>query len=343
MGILSRLASLRLFFICLFLLLAACILGGVIPQRESFEKYQELFGTRAAVWIMDLRLQDVFGSFWFIGLLGLTGINLLACSFQRWKALSKRTGVLIAHTAVLFIFAGGIVRALFSERGFLPLAVGTETQSMILEDGRPGPLPFSVGLKDFRIHYWEQEKHRIHAFRVADGLHEWVEASVGQKKLFNPIGIWVQSVRFYPNFAMGKEGPFSRDEARENPAILVQVESGGKSWREFLFAHFPDFHHNEKETPVRLIYEYLPGRIKQFESRLAITQAGREVLAGTIKVNSPLQFGGYRFYQSGYDPKNPAFSTIQVSKDPGVPLIYLGFGLLLFGLGWAFLSHPGRV
>lgn len=338
----NRLSSIRLFFFSAILLLLACALGGIIPQGEPPEKYHEMFGHVLGPWIVSLGMAQVFQSFWFSSLLALSALNLAACSVKRWKAVRARPGVFLSHLAVLMIFAGGIVRGLFSQRGYLPLEKGRSSEVFYLQDGRQAPLPFSVTLKDFRLHYWTKEEHKLHAFRTSDGLHEWARAKVGGKVLFNPIGIEVRTLRFYPNFTLGASGPSSLNEARENPALEVLVREEGEKGRRFLFARFPDFAYGGKSSPVKLVYEYVPGKVRQFESLLGISVEGREVLEKRISVNSPLEHQGWRFFQSGYDPKNPDFSGIQVSKDPSVPLVYGGFSLLLIGLGWAFLTHKGR-
>lgn len=62
----------------------------------------------------------------------------------------------------------------------------------------------------------------------------------------------------------------------------------------------------------------------------------KTLASGRLSVNSPFQYGGYTFYQSGYDPRDPDFSSLQVSKDPGVPFVYAGFIILPFGLYLSF-------
>lgn len=341
MNILIRwIAGLRVFFVLLIFLLIACVLGGVIPQGEEAQKYHEIFGHAGASFVLTLGLNQVFSSFWFLALLALAGSNLIACSLTRWKALQRRPGVVIAHLAIVFIFAGGIVRGLFSQHGFLPMEIGEEARSFIGDNDVSVKLPFGVKLKDFRVHYWEEEKHLVHAIRASDGFQEAMAVTLGKESWFNPLMVGVTPVRFYPNFIIGEKGPSSHDEARENPALEVKVKTGNVSRGQFLFANFPDFHGADEGSPVRFVYEYIPGKIKQFESRLAIVENGGEVLEKTIQVNSPFEFRGWRFFQSGYDPKNPNYSAIQVSRDPSAFLIYLGFGFLLLGLGWAFLAPP---
>ena len=73
-------------------------------------------------------------------------------------------------------------------------------------------------------------------------------------------------------------------------------------------------------------------RVKEFRSRVAvIDDAQRPALTKEIRVNHPLQYKGYAFYQSGYNPKDPDWTGLEVSRDPGLPLVYAGFFLLNAG------------
>jgi len=44
--------------------------------------------------------------------------------------------------------------------------------------------------------------------------------------------------------------------------------------------------------------------------------------------------------RSGYDPETLASSTLEVTSDPGVPLVFAGFILLPLGLALAFYVRP---
>ncbi|MBI3096727.1 MAG: cytochrome c biogenesis protein ResB [Planctomycetes bacterium] len=83
--------------------------------------------------------------------------------------------------------------------------------------------------------------------------------------------------------------------------------------------------------------------IDQFQSDVTILDAaGKPVLDERIVVNSPLRYGGFTFYQSGYDEEAGRYTVLQVSRDPGVPLVYAGFGLLAIGLLWKYLIEKPR-
>ena len=71
-----------------------------------------------------------------------------------------------------------------------------------------------------------------------------------------------------------------------------------------------------------------------------LDEAGKEIRKGVILVNSPLKVGRYTFYQSSYDPETLASSTLEVTSDPGVPLVFAGFILLPIGIALAIYAKP---
>ncbi len=62
---------------------------------------------------------------------------------------------------------------------------------------------------------------------------------------------------------------------------------------------------------------------------------------GTVSMNNICSYRGYRFYQSGYDPDGQG-SYLAVNSDPwGIPVTYLGYGLLFLSLIWMLIDPKG--
>ncbi len=60
-----------------------------------------------------------------------------------------------------------------------------------------------------------------------------------------------------------------------------------------------------------------------------------------VSMNRPFSFQGYRFFQSSYRlgrMGRPDTTILTVSRDPGTPLVYASFILLLLGVGWYLAS-----
>jgi len=98
------------------------------------------------------------------------------------------------------------------------------------------------------------------------------------------------------------------------------------------------------ENPVdvpgyRMVFEEQPS-IKDFYSILQIINDGHVAAEKKIEVNDPLKYGGYTFYQASYDNQNLSWSGLQVKKDPGVGLVYLGFIIMTLGMVVIFYINP---
>ncbi|OGS13917.1 MAG: hypothetical protein A3J70_09090 [Elusimicrobia bacterium RIFCSPHIGHO2_02_FULL_61_10] len=343
MKLLNSLSSIKFFFALSALMLLAFLLGGVIPQGESPEAYQEMFGRIGGAWLKNLRLNNVFSSYWFLALMAGGALNILACTVKQWKVLKQRPGVFLSHLGVMLMFVGGGVQGLFSVRGTLAMEMGQTRGEFAGNDGVSVPMPFEVSLKDFQVRYWGQEKHIVHALKKCgepgndgDDLLESVEVEPGKDAPFKSPGVSLSVLKFLPNFSLSESGPLNQDESRQNPALAVKLNNDRAAKPSYLFANYQDAHEVRDSSGVRYVYEYNPGMIKQFESRIAFLEEGVEKFEKLINVNSPAKYKGYRLYQSGYDPKNPKFSSIQISKDPSVIYIYAGFAALMIGLTMAF-------
>ena len=62
----------------------------------------------------------------------------------------------------------------------------------------------------------------------------------------------------------------------------------------------------------------------------------------SIYMNRILRYRGYRFYQYSFD-RDEKGSVFLVSRDPGIPVVYAGFLLLIGVIGLAFFHPKGRI
>ncbi|HOW28453.1 MAG TPA: cytochrome c biogenesis protein ResB [Elusimicrobiota bacterium] len=323
----------KTFFVLMGMLIVACIAGGFIPQNSEPSSYEAFYGAVGRV-IVSLGLDDVFGSAWFLVLLSVSALNLVVCTVHRWETIRRQPGITIAHLAVLLLLAGGAVRGVSALRGTMSLEVGQTAWSFRGTSGEETTLPFSVRLDDFQIRYWDGERHVLHVFRESGNVRDSVLLSTGSFVPLDRAGLKILPLAFYPDFTLEEGGAVSRGEARRNPAWSLEFKNGATTWRQFVFARFPEFRSKSAPSGFRFYYEYIPGRVRQYESRLMVVIEGRTPLERTVNVNSPMTYDGYRFYQAGFDPDNPRLSILHVVKDPSVGWVYAGFFLLIVGLGW---------
>ncbi len=88
-------------------------------------------------------------------------------------------------------------------------------------------------------------------------------------------------------------------------------------------------------------------RPASFESHVVLRPRGGRgtPLAAVISMNRPLDFEGFRLFQSGYrqrGPSMPDITILSVSHDPGVPIVYCAMVLMILGVGWYFLKDGRR-
>jgi len=135
----------------------------------------------------------------------------------------------------------------------------------------------------------------------------------------------------------------TRSEAPTSPAARVKV-FGPRGEREFWLFALEPFAHPAAYDDGQLHLVYAETREdKDYKSTLTVLENGQPVLNKTIEVNDPLTYKGYAFYQARYaqNPETGKFQTgLQVVRDPGLPVIYVGFTLLVLGVVFALYVKP---
>jgi cytochrome c-type biogenesis protein CcsB len=86
-----------------------------------------------------------------------------------------------------------------------------------------------------------------------------------------------------------------------------------------------------------------PGTSKpaMFRSRVEVIDAAHGApQPAVIEMNRPLAYGGFRFFQSSYEIEQGRRMTIlSVSRDPGQPIVFLGYTLLVAGMIVVFATR----
>ena len=88
--VLKFLSSMKFALILLLVLAAACAFGSFITQGQSYEWYAAAYSEQIAAMIKLLSLDDVFHSFWFVGITLFLCVNLLLCNVLRVSGLARQ-------------------------------------------------------------------------------------------------------------------------------------------------------------------------------------------------------------------------------------------------------------
>jgi len=280
----------------------------------------------------------IYHSCWFISLLGFFCLNLLLCVAGGWSFKVKKLGTSVTHAGVLVMVVGVVMGAILGQRGYVQLGVGQATRVCYDDKKRAISLPFEVRLEDFRVERYSVEALIVHLLKEQAVRALPIKVGKEFEIAGTPYGVTI--LRYEPDFVVLGKGEYgSRSKSPNNPAILVRVARGSQNQREWVFQKFPGMHQNRGST-VRLDYKRLPGKIKDFKSKLRVIQGVKVMASKTIEVNKPLKYQGYAIYQSFYDPVHEAWSGLEIAKDPGVSLVYLGFGLISVGILFTFYIRP---
>ena len=95
-----------------------------------------------------------------------------------------------------------------------------------------------------------------------------------------------------------------------------------------------------------IMEEYDDGTPKRFASEVNILTKGGENIHTTIDVNKPAEVDGWKIYQYGYDTAAGAQSQISIFefvRDPWLPLVYIGIGMMLAGALCMFILSQRHV
>ena len=130
--------------------------------------------------------------------------------------------------------------------------------------------------------------------------------------------------------AKRKREEFNRSDKLNNPVVRIEWTENGQTETYTFSAKDKNatFLDNDR---VALLLRNKDDTPKAYRSYMSVLKDGKVVKKKTVEVNSPLVYGGYYFYQSNYDPKDPTYSGILVVRDPGVYIVFLGFFLLVIG------------
>ncbi|OIO39841.1 MAG: hypothetical protein AUJ75_00760 [Candidatus Omnitrophica bacterium CG1_02_49_10] len=361
-------SSIRL-AIWLFVIIAGmALIGTLIPQNQEPAFYAERYGRYGHEFLARTGLSGVYSAWWFILSLILFSLNLAVCLCNRFSLKARSLGSTLSHLSVLVIMMGALVGTLYGQKGFIKISEGEEISSFMSLRGHIINLGFSIKLDDFIYteHIDPKESLSIYsAQKDADCCDQHApgetcdeEGAPGAGKNHGPIaripmkigeefdiaatGQKIEILRYVPDFVMddSTKQASTRSAMPNNPAIEVELKGGeGKGHKFWVFARFPNAH-GEVDKDLKFIYNWAGRRPEDFISKVTVFKDGGAVMKKDIRVNGPLKFGGFAFFQSSYDSESLKWSGLQVVRDPGVPVVYAGFILLISGLMTIFYVNP---
>ncbi len=265
------------------------------------------------------------------------------------KGNFTRLGVYITHLSILIILAGAIVGIYFGFNGFLPLGEGETSSSAILEHEKRMPLGFDIRCDRFEVDFYGEsdmpKSYKSWLTVLKDGREVLKkEITVNDPLKYEGITFYQSSFGFVPeNIERGilTLGLVSRDGGSQQ----IQARLGDQ---------------------FTIPGSSVTGRITNFSPALTFDQSGRPATYDSNMVNPAIfvEFTGLgqkpiagwifkRFPQTWNLPDGSKveflnfwgvqYTGLQVRKDPGVGIVYLGCILMALGLYITFFMSHRRI
>ena len=261
----QTLAAIKTGVILLILVVILSAAGTVILQRPATDadEMQRAYSPQVLRLLDGLGLTDVFHAWWFVMLLSLVSLSILAASVQRfpnaWRYFSRPykspdetfRKALPGHVLIPIAdeeTALNVAEKIFQKAGFRPERIVRENSfSLFGERNR---------LSEMAVYIVHASLLLIFLGGIVDALYGW--------RAFVTLTRGQQSSQVEPQKGVKRNLPFA-----------VRCEGAGQE-------------------------NYADGSPKKWWSDLAVVKDGQVILRKQIVVNDPLVYGGVRFYQASY-------------------------------------------
>ncbi|MDL1970589.1 MAG: cytochrome c biogenesis protein ResB [Candidatus Desulfofervidaceae bacterium] len=278
--VLKFFTSVRLAIFLLLILAVACIIGTLLPQSQPPEVYLKQFGNVGSKIINAFSLYDVYHARWFQVLLSLLTLNLIACSLDRfpktWRILQYNAKKEIDEKFLshLSFKAHFICKLPFEEAKEKLSALFKKEFSQLEIASNPD---FVIHVKKGSISHWGP-------YIIHGGI------------LVILFGGLISSIFGFSGMMFIPEGEVSN-------TIFLE----GKK------------HHQVYNLPFSLkcdkftVEYYDNGMPKEYLSHITVID-NRKKFKTTIKVNGPLDYKGFRFYQANFGVASNPTVTFEVTE-----------------------------
>ena len=263
--------SLKLTIALLILLAGLSIIGTLITQNATRPEYLQRYGAGLYEVLNFFNLFDMYHSWWFIAILLLLAINLVACSVQRLP---------------------GVLRQISRESGELEDRM-FKTLPYVEKIQISNPTKREENIQS-SLKKWFKNWGRIETERAITLSSE--------KGRLSRLGVPITHLSILIILTGGILGSLYGFKGH------VEILEGETIDRVFLRAKEGEvpksLEFSVRCDDFKITFYDLPGRkekhVKEYTSLLTILENGKEILKKTVQVNHPLHYKGLAFYQANY-------------------------------------------
>jgi cytochrome c biogenesis protein len=393
--------SLKLSISLLIGLALTSIIGTVVPQGNIPPEYLQTISESKFKLYQSLSFFDMYHSWWFMLLLYLLTVNLVACSIKRlprvWKIVAEpqltmdesfekslslthevkvsgdavekmkgflkgimgdpivtekdgathlfvqktpwcRLGVYVVHLSIIIIFIGALIGSFFGYKAFVNIPEGMAIDTVYAPGDKPVKLDFGVKLEKFSVSYYDTGAPK--EFKSILTVIENDQPVKG----FENVPIIVNDPLTYKGITFYQS---SYGQSGEGAAyhFNVRPRAGGESRHLDLqkgeTLSLPGGATLEVLESTQDVRQFMPGYSGP-AAKVRLTMPGRAPESFIVFKNHPeieeQRKGELVLQYGGADEK--LYTGLQVAKDPGVWVVWLGCALMTIGIMMAFfLSH----
>jgi cytochrome c biogenesis protein len=257
------------------------------------------------------------------------------------KSAWCRLGVYVVHLSILVIFIGAILGSLFGFKGFAAIVEGSSVSNFQTHNGKEVPLGFDIRCEQFRVSYYDSG-----APKEFKSILTVLENGQPVKDYTN-VRVVVNEPLTYKGFTF-YQSSFGQASESSDHTFSAKSRSGGLNERftlqEGQVATLKDGTSFKLLESAQDISQFMPG-FSGPAARVEVTPKGKAAQTFIVLKNYPevnAQRGDDVLFQ--YEGSNAKMYTgLQVAKDPGVWVVWLGCTLMVVGLFIAFFMSHKRV
>jgi len=252
-----------------------------------------------------------------------------------------RLGVYVVHLSILVIFVGAIIGSLSGYKGYVNIVEGTKINAVDGRNGQPIPLGFEILCEKFSVDFYKTGAPK--EFRSILTVLENGRPVPG----FTQVKVIVNDPLTYKGITFYQSSYGQANEGSEH-YFTVTPRTGGApekiAAREGGLVTLKDGTTFKLLEATQEVRQFAPG-FSGPAARIEVTPKGVAPQTFISFKNFPemnAQRGDVLIF--GYEGTNARMYTgLQVAKDPGVWVVWLGCTLMLIGLFIAFFMSHKRI
>ena len=329
-------ASLTVTIALLILLATLSVIGTLIPQNASEQVYLQRYSQETYYILKGLGLFDMYHSWWFMAVLVLLAINVVACTVKRLPGIWHRTrgdrnsyarlGTVLTHLSILLILLGGLINARWGFKGYVEVR---EREAFVVSaSSTPGetgqPAGFAVRCDAFRVERYPDGSPKEYVSTLTFFEGERVTLDHRPLRVNHPISY--RGLNFYQT-SYGISARPTIEVKGQGAPVRMQLAQGE-------IRPIPG-------TGARLGFmQYQPAAQGEEEKIfLVLFPSGASPEPFWLWKQRPAQVKGITFIIKDLDTR--WYTGIQVTRNPGISLVWVGCSLLVAGMVATFtLRRP---